>query len=295
MISIDLRGWKRAFLFLLPYLIGLFVFILGPFLASFIISFKKWDLFTPPSFVGFLNYTRLIHDPLFWKSLLNTFYFAFTAVPGGIAIALFFAILMNNNLRGIKFFRALYFMPVFTPMIAVAMVWNWLYEPQYGLINTLLSYIGINGPDWLGSEKWAMLSIVIMSIWKGFGYSMIIYLAALQDIPQAYYEVADIEGATPIQKFTHVTFPLLTPITFFLVVMNIITSMQVFDQMYVMTRGGPNDATLTVVYYLYKNGFVYFKMGYASSIAWALFFITFIFTLIQLKLQKKWVLTNERT
>ncbi len=289
MIPLDFKGWKRAFLFLFPYLVGLLVFTLGPFLMSLIISFEKWDLFTSPKFVGFSNYTKLFHDPLFYKALFNTFYFAFTAVPGGIFIALLFAILMNNNLRGIKFFRALYFMPVFTPMIAVAIVWNWLYEPQYGLINTLLSYIGITGPDWLGSEKWAMFSIVLMSIWKGFGYSMIIYLAALQDIPQAYYEVADIEGANAIQKFTKVTFPLLTPITFFLVILNLITSMQVFDQMYVMTRGGPDNATLTVVYYLYKNGFSYFKMGYASAIAWVLFLITFIFTLIQLKLQKKWV------
>ena len=282
-------GWKRALWFLLPYLTGLVVFTAGPLIASFVISFHRWDLFTSPVFVGFKNYTNLFKDPLFWKSLFNTFYFTFVAVPMGIFTGLFFAILLNNDLPGMKLFRALYFMPVFTPMVAVAMVWNWLYEPEYGLFNSLLSMIGIKGPDWLGDERWAMFSIILMSVWKGFGYSMVIYLAALQDIPKEYHEVAKLEGATPFQKFRYLTFPLLTPITFFLIVMNIITSLQVFDQIYVMTRGGPNDATTTIVFYLYRNGFEYFKMGYASAIAWTLFWITLIFTLIQLKLQRKWV------
>lgn len=284
-----LRGWKKAIWFLLPYLLGLAIFTVGPLLASFIISFHSWDLFTEPKSVGLANYVKLLHDPLFWKSLWNTFYFAGLAVPGGIFLGLLMAVLLNRELPGMKFFRSLYFMPVFTPMIAVAMVWIWLYEPQYGLFNSFLDFLGIQGPDWLGDEKWAMISIVIMSVWKGFGYSMIIFLAALKDIPRSYYESAEIDGATSWQKFWRITFPLVSPITFFLVVMNLITSMQVFDQMYAMTKGGPNDATLSIVYYLYKNGFEFFRMGYASAIAWGLFIVILVLTLIQLKVQKKWV------
>ena len=284
-----MKGWKVALPFLFPYLAGFIVFTAGPLLFSASLSFMKWDVFTPPRFIGLGNFIKLVSDPIFWKSLLNTSYFAVLAVPLGLFTGLFAAILMNRKLPGIRFFRALYFMPVFTPMVAVAVVWIWLYEPSYGLLNSLLALIHIKGPNWLGDEHWAMFSIVIMSVWKGFGYSMVIYLAALQDIPREYYEVADIDGATGWARFWKITFPLLSPITFFLLVMNVITSMQVFDQMYVMTRGGPNDATLTAVYYLYKNGFEWFKMGYGSSIAWALATIILILTFIQLKLQKKWV------
>jgi multiple sugar transport system permease protein len=287
--ALRIDGWKKAIWFLLPYIIGLITFTLGPLVASLIISFHKWDLFTSPRFVGFANYSNLFKDPLFWKSLLNTFYFTSVAVPLGVLTGLFFAILMKEDLPFMKILRAIYFMPVFTPMVAVAMVWSWLYEPEYGLFNSILTSIGIKGPDWLGSEKWAMFSIIIMSVWKGFGYSMVIYLAALQDIPKEYTEVALLEGANAFQRFRYITFPLLTPITFFLIVMNVITSMQVFDQIYVMTKGGPNDATTTLVFYLYRNGFEYFKMEYASSIAWVLFLITLVLTLFQLYYQKRWV------
>lgn len=276
-----------AFFLLLPNLIGFLMFLLIPLVASFFFSFTKWDLMTPMQWVGFANYIELFKDETFFKTLWNTIYFTLGTVPAGVIISLFLAIALNQRIKGIKIFRAAYFLPVIASFVAAALVWMWIYNPEFGLLNYFLSIIGIKGPSWLNSLNWAMPSIILTTIWKGLGFNMLLFLAGLQGIPESYYEAADIDGAKWFGKFLHVTVPLLSHTTLFVVIISIINSFQGFDLVYIMTYGGPARSTSVLVFYLYQNAFKYFRMGYASAIAYILFFLILFFALIQFWYQKK--------
>lgn len=278
-----------ALVMLLPNLLGFLTFVLVPVLATFVISFADWDLSENFKFIGLGNYQELLTDGIFRKVFWNTLYFTAVSVPIGIVLSLFLAILLNQRLRMIRFYRAAFFIPVISSMVAVAVIWQWIYNPQYGLLNYALSGLGIQGPTWLTSTKWAMIAIIITAVWKNLGFNMLIFLAGLQSIPESYYEAAEIDGARWFAKFRHITVPLLSPTTFFITVMAIITSFQVFDTVYLMTQGGPARSTSVLVYYVYQNAFQYFEMGYASAVAYVLFFVVLILTMLQFLTQKKWV------
>ena len=224
--------------------------------------------------------------------MVNTFYYTAGTVPAGVALAFALAVLLNERLRGLRVYRTLYFLPHVTSLVAVAIVWQWLYNPEFGVINYILSILGIDGPPWLSSVKWAMPAVILVSVWRSLGYNMVLYLAALQNIPDVYYEAAEIDGANWVRKLWHITLPLVSPTTLFVIVMAVIGSFQAFDLIYVMTRGGPARSTSVIVQYLYENGFVYFKMGYASAQAYVLFALVLIVTLIQLKWSQRWVVYN---
>ncbi len=276
-----------AIIFLLPHLVLFLAFMLIPVIGSFILSFASWDLLSPIEWVGFGNYVELFNDEVFVQVFWNTIIFTAVSVPVGIFLSLLLAIALNQKIGGIKFYRVAYFLPVISSMVAVAIIWQWIYNPEYGLLNFLLSLVGVDGPNWLSSETWAMPAVILTSIWKGLGFNMLIFLAGLQGIPDSYYEAADLDGASVIQKFYHITVPLLSPTTFFITIMAIIQSFQVFDTVYLMTGGGPGRSTSVIVHYLYQNGFEYFRMGYASAQAYVMFFLVFVITIIQFWRQKR--------
>lgn len=272
---------------LLPSLVGMFTFLMLPIGASFVLSFSRWDLIGPIHWVGFDNYLKAIADPAVLGALRNTLGFILGYLPTVVAIALGLALLLNRRLKGRTFFRAVYFVPVVTSWVAVSLIWKWLLNPQYGLVNFALGLVGISGPGWLFDPHWAMAGIVITSVWKDIGFVTVIYLAGLQDIPEHLYEAAALDGATPWQRFWGITFPMLMPTTFFVTTISLISSFQVFDQVYVMTGGGPAGATSVMVELIYKNAFSYFQMGYASTISWILFALIFAVTVAQQFLQKR--------
>lgn len=289
-LSLRQREAITGYLFLTPNLVGFVVFTTFPVVMSFILGFLEWDLLSPPRFIGLANYSRLLHDDrLFIQVMWNTLYYTFGSVPLGFFASLGLALAMNQKLRGIVLFRTAFFVPVVSSGVAVAMLWIWLYHPHFGLINGLLKSVGVQGPAWLSDPKWALPAIILMTVWKGVGYNMVIFLAGLQGIPQHLYEAAQIDGAGVVARFRYITVPMLTPTMFFVLVMSIINSFQVFDASLVMTNGGPADATRTIVLYIYNNAFQYFKMGYGAAIAWVLFAILFVATSVQMKLQRSWV------
>ena len=277
-----------AYLFIAPQMLGLILFIVGPVLFAFGISFMRWDIGTSPEWIGFANYGKQMTDPVFWKALRNTGMFALLHIPLTVIGSLALALLLNRNLRGKMIFRAAYFTPVVTSSVAVALVWTWLYNPNYGLINSALSAIGIQGPGWLTDLNWALPSIVIMTVWQALGYNMILFLAGLQGVPTHLYEAAKIDGASGWQRFLKITLPMISPTTFFVVIMLLIGSMQVFSEPYMMTRGGPADATNVVVLHIFNTAFQFFRMGEASAISFILFVAILVITLIQFKFSK-WV------
>ena len=281
---------RAAYLFLLPNIIGFLLFSLVPVGATLVISLLSWDLIRSPRFIAFDNYTNLlVHDPIFWEVMGNTAYFVAGVVPLSIVLSLGLALAMNNGLRGISLFRALFFIPVITSSVAVAMLWRWLYNTDYGLINVGLIKIGLPAIPWLTSTDWSMPAVIIMAVWKNLGYNMVIYLAGLQGIPPTLYEAAALDGAGPWQRFRHITIPLLGPTTFFILVISIINSFQVFDLTFILSQGGPGISTTTIVMYIYDQGFQYFQMGYAAALAWVLFIIIFAVTMLQMRMQKRWV------
>jgi len=288
----DTVGRSAARLFLTPALTAIFLFFFVPVAAAFIISFTDLDIYAlanPASlrFVGLGNYRRLLSDPLFWTAMRNTFYFVTVATPLSIAVALGAAVLLNSRLVRFKtFFRLNYFLPVVTTLVAVAVIWRFIYHPRFGLLNYVLSLAGISPIDWLGDPDWAMPAIIIMAVWKNFGYNMIIFIAGLQNIPQELYEAAQIEGAGTWRQFTSVTLPLLAPTTVFIAIITMIGFFQLFAEPYIMTQGGPLNKTLSIVLYMYQEGFRWWNMGYSAAIAFVLFAVIFLFTLLQLKLQK---------
>ena len=272
-----------------PLIIGLIVFTYGPVIYSAWLSLNEGDYLRPPVFVGLANYARALQDELVGRALLNTAYYVIITVPVGIALALLLATAMNQKLRGIVFYRAIYFLPTITSAVAISLMWAWMYNPQFGLINTTLKAIGIKGPKWLASPDWAMPAIMIMAIWRGLGYNMLLFLAGLQSIPKELMEAAEIDGANAAQRFFRITLPLLSPTTFMLVVLSIIGGFQIFEYSYVMTRGGPLYSTLTAVLMIYQKGFETFEMGYASALAYLLFAIILVLTVIQFRMQSRWV------
>jgi len=278
-----------AYIFILPQIIGILCFILGPMVISLVISFSRWNLVDPPQWVGFENFRMQFHDPLFWKVVLNTVYYSSVSVPLGIVISLGLALVLNKKIKGVTWYRSIYFAPVVTPMVAVALVWSWLYNPDFGAINTVLNYVGIRGPKWLADTTWAMPSIIIMSIWKSVGFNMVIFLAGLQNIPEQLYEAANLDGANRWHKFRDVTLPMLSPTVFFIMIISVMSSFQVFSQIYIMTGGGPANSTNVIVLHIYNLAFRYWKMGEGSVVGWVLFAIILLFTLIQFGLSKRWV------
>jgi len=281
-----------AYFFLAPALSAIFIFFFIPVIAAFIISFTDFDIYTLGNFstlrfIGFENYIKLFNDDLFWTALGNTFYFVVVAGPLSIAVSLTAALMLNSKLVKFKsLFRLAYFLPVVTTLVAVAIVWRFIYHPNFGILNFFLGLIGINPIDWLGDPDWAMPSIILLAVWKNFGYNMIIFIAGLQNIPEELYEAADIEGANAFQKFKHITLPMLAPTTIFVSIITMIGYFQLFAEPYVMTQGGPLNRTLSIVQYMYQEGFRWWNMGYSASIAFVLFIIIFIGTLIQFKVQK---------
>ena len=269
-----------GYTFIMPNFLGFLVFTSIPVLASLVLSFMKWDLLSPPKFVAFSNFVHLFSDKMFWKYLGNTMFFML-GIPFEIAGALIIALAMNQKVKGIKFFRVIYFLPTIASGVAICILWMWLYNPDFGLINFLLAKLHIQGPSWLSDTKWAKPALMTMAFWTAIGgQNMILYLAGLQGIPPQLYEAAEIDGANGWQKFWHVTWPMLTPTTFFIIIMSSIAGFQGgFQNAYVMTGGGPDGATTTISYYIYNNAYAWFNMGYAATIAWCLFIFIFIVTI----------------
>jgi len=287
--SLYRREMLFGYLMISPWVLGFIAFVAGPMLASVYLSFTNWRLIGSARWVGLENYrSMLFEDPRFWKALYNTAYYTLISVPLGTLGSLLLALLMNQKVRGIQFYRTMYYLPVVTSGVATALLWQWIFNPRFGLLNYLLSRVGIPGPDWLVSEVWSKPAFIVMSLW-GIGGSMVIFLAGLQSIPEEFYEAAHLDGASPWQRFRHITLPLLSPTTFFVLVIGVIGSFQIFTSAFVITNGGPADSTLFYVLYLYQNAFQYFRMGYASALAWVLFVIILGLTLLQFRLASRWV------
>jgi len=290
-----LPGYRKKelwwiYLFVLPPVLGFLIFGLAPILYSIYMSFHHWDMLSPPEWVGFANYVDLLKDEKFYKSIFNTFYLLL-GIPIGMVVSLLLAILMNRKLKGISVMRTIYYLPVISPIIAVSLLWQWILNKDYGLLNNFLwQLFGVQGPNWLGEADWVKPSLILIGLWGGVGGTMVLYLAGLQSISSTYYEAAEIDGAGGWQKLKTITIPLLTPIHFFVVVMGVIGTFQSFSQIYVLAvDGGPEYSGATIVYYIFQNAFAYFNMGYASAGAWVLGLIIFIITLIQFKLSDRWV------
>ncbi len=276
-------------IFILPAILGTFIFIIIPVICSFGLSFVKWDLLNPIEFVGLKNYIDLFHSGLFYKILTNTIVFAFSTSILGVIIPLILASILNSKIRGSEFYKTAYFLPFITPMVVIGIIWTWIFDPNIGLLNQVL-HIHIN---WLYDSKFAMPALIIVSVWKLIGYNMIIFLSSLSAISQSMFEAAKIDGANSYQIFKNVTIPLLSPTIFFVVIITAISSFQVFDLIYLMTQGGPFDSTNVLVYEIYKNAFEYFNVGKASAIAYVLFIIILVLTLLQWKFRKKLVYNEE--
>ncbi len=276
-------------LFLFPCLIGMIVFNLVPIIQSAYISFTEWNLISSPQFIGFDNYKEIFSDEYSIKAIINTFKFALLYVPLVIAISLFVASILDIKLKFVQAYRSLIFIPVLLSWVVVSLIWMWLFNADNGLINYLLSLLGIKGPTWLFDKNYAMFAIVIASLWKDMGYFAIIILSGLQNISEEFYESASIDGASHFRKFFSITIPLLSPTLFFVSIILTINSLQVFDQMYVMTKGGPLGSTTTIVMEIYNNAFKLNHAGLACAQAWFLMIITLILTLFQNKMQKRWV------
>jgi len=278
--------WLIGYLFLLPDALGLFIFLGLPALFAVYTSFFAWDGVRPRVFIGLDNYLTMFGDPVFIGSLKVTFLYTVLFVPGIFAVSLGLALLLAQKIRFRLFFRTAFFLPIITSGVIVGLIWNFMYDPQVGVLNYILETLHLPDQGWIGASGSALPSIVLTSIWWNAGYYMIIFLAGLQDIPRDFYEAAHIDGANAWQSFRHITWPLLKPTRFFVVVMTILASFQVFDLVYIMTQGGPNYATNTTVFYIYRQAFYYSKMGYASAMATFLFVILTVVTLLQFRLQR---------
>lgn len=284
---------SAVILFLGPSLLVISIFFFLPVIAAFLMSFTDFDIYALGNihnmrFVGLKNYFNLVNDPLFWMSIKNTFYFVIVGGPLSVATSLGAALLLNSKMIKYKsVFRLVYFLPVVTTLVAVSIVWRYIYHPRFGLLNYILSLLGIGQIDWLGDPTFSMPAIILLAVWKNFGYNMIIFIAGLQNIPEELYEAASIEGATTWQKFKSITVPMLVPTSLFIGVITMIGYFQLFAEPYVMTQGGPLNSTLSIVLYMYQEGFRWWNIGYSTAIAFLLFVIILIGTVIQFKLQKE--------
>lgn len=288
-LSLFTRRNLTGYAFVGPWLLGFVVFTFVPFVASIWLSMTEWDLVNPPAFVGLTQFRKIfLEDKFFRITLGNTFYYSAFSVPGIQILGLLLAVVLNQQLHGMAIYRTLFYLPAITPGIASAFLWMQLFNPRIGMINNLLGKIGIDGPNWLNSMTWSMPALIIMSLW-GCGGAMVIYLAGLQGVPTHLYEAAEMDGAGAWRRFWSVTLPLITPTAFFNLVMGVISSFQVFTSAFIMTSGGPAYKTLFYTLYLFQEAFYNFRMGYASALAWILFIIVLVLTLVQLWLSKHWV------
>ncbi len=284
--------WSRyeGYLFITPLFVGMIAFIFIPIIVSLIMSFTKWDIVTPPEFIGVKNFIQLLTgDRMFWKVLGNTLRYVVLSIPLSVTIPLVLAVLLNQKVPGVTFYRIAFFLPLVTSVVAVGLLWRWMYDSDFGLINYLLKSIGLQGQKWLSDPNLAMPSVVFATVWQGLGYNIIIYLAGLQGIPDHLYEAATIDGANDLQKFFRITIPMLTPQIFFVLVISFIGGFQSFGLIYVMTQGGPVNSTNVYVYYLWQTAIGSAKMGYASAMAWILTLIMFAATFVQVRVSKYWV------
>lgn len=283
------RNLRNGLLFVSPWLAGFVCFTLWPFVASVYLSFCDYDILSPPRWIGAANYRQLVtDDPYFVTALYNTLYYTLFAVPLGVVFSVAIALLLNMRVVAVPLYRAVYYLPSIVPVVATAVLWMWLLNPQYGLVNAALDSLGLPEPGWLSDPSWSKPSLVLMGIW-GIGGSIVIYLAGLQDVPPELYEAAELDGAGPWQRVCHVTLPLLSPVIFFNLVMGLIGSMQYFTQAYVMTLGGPVDSTLFYSIYLFRRAFTYLDMGYASAMAWLLFVLIMALTIGTFRASRQWV------
>ena len=286
------RGRWFGYIYGGPVIIAFLVFNLYPMALGLYLSFTKWDILSPPTFIGFSNWADLFKDDLLLRAVLQTLYYAVASVAGATALSIALALALNQRLKTIGFYRTFFFLPAVTSLVAIAMVWRWIYNTEFGVLNAFLGSLGINPVNWLGDPVLAMPAVILMSIWRSAGFNTVLFLAGLQGVPQEYYEAAEIDGASKWDRFVHITLPLISPTTFFVVVNGLIGSWQVFDQVYILTRGGPLLSTVTVVYLIYSNGFEWYKTGYAAAMAYGLFLIIIALTAIQFRLQKRWVFYN---
>lgn len=288
-LTLQRREAIFGYVFISPWLIGFIVFTLGPMIASLVLSLTEYKIIKVPAFIGLANYTKLfLADPKFWHSLQVTATYALIAIPLNLILGFMLAFLLNQKVPGLPFWRTVFYMPSLIAGVAVAMLWGMIFNPKYGILNWILSLVGIHGPGWLASPQWALPALIIMSMWS-VGGGMIIYLSGLQSIPTAFYEAAEIDGANSWQKLFRITLPLMSPIIFYNLVMGIIGTFQYFTEAYVLTSGGPAESTLFYNLYLYRNAFTYLNMGYASALAWVLFVIVLLLTLLVFRSSLAWV------
>jgi multiple sugar transport system permease protein len=287
-LSMAAREALDGYIFMSPAILGLLLFWLGPMVASALLSFTQYDMLGNPTWTGLENYRQLMQDELFWKSLRVSAIYSLASVPLVLAVSLLLAVLLNQKIRGMYFFRSIYYLPTVMSGVAVAMLWRWMFNSEYGVINAFLAKLGIEGPQWLQNERWALPALIMTSLWT-VGGSILIWLAGLQGIPQELYESAEIDGAGRWRRFRHITIPMISHVTFFNLVLGIIGALQVFAEAFVLTGGGPNNSTLLLSLYLYRNAFQYLKMGYASAIAWVMFLIVLMLTLLVFRSAPFWV------
>jgi multiple sugar transport system permease protein len=284
--------WKEPLTFYLlisPWLIGLVVFVLAPIIASLVLSFFQWDLISPAKFVGLRNFQEMFTvDPLFWKSLKVTVTYVVFRVPLALIAALALALMMNQKIRGIGIFRTIYYLPSVVSGVAVSMMWIWVFNPNFGLLNGILGAVGIQGPGWFADTDWALPTMILTSLYA-VGSTAIIFLAGLKNIPDSLYEAAELDGASKFQQLINITIPQLTPTILFNLIMLLITSFQAFTEALIITNGGPANSTMFFNLYLYQNAFAYSRLGYASALAWILFILTFICSILVFKTSRKWV------
>ena len=289
----DRREMWKGLAFISPWLVGFLVFTIYPVFASLYFSFTDYNVVSAPRWIGLRNYTDLFADSLFGKTLYNTLYLAVIGIPVSLTVSLIIAMLLNAKIRLVGLFRTLYFLPSVVPAVAAALLWRWFLNPDYGPVNEFLWLLGINGPGWLADPTWSKPALVLAGLW-GVGGSMVIYLAGLQNVPEQMYEAADLDGASWWQRLRFVTLPMLSPVILFNLIMGIITSFQAFTNIYIMTGGGPSNSTLVYALYLYQNAFQFFRMGYASAMAWVLMLIT-VAALAVIFRTSGWVYYEERT
>jgi multiple sugar transport system permease protein len=282
------RDLRDGLLFTSPFLLGVLLLWLGPMLYSIYLVTQDWNLITPPEFVGLRNFQRLFEDPLVAKSLGNTAYYTFIGVPLQLVVAFSLALLLNQNVQGLSIYRTVYYLPSITPAVAFAVVWIQFLNPEFGVLNNVLGWFGVEPIKWLFNPAWSKPAFILMSLWLT-GFQMIIFLAGLQGVPRELHEAASIDGATAWRRFLNVTVPIISPVIFFNLIIGIIGSFQVFTAAFIISDGGPQDSTLFLVLYIYRNAFELFKMGFAATLAWMLFLIIMIFTAIQFFFANRWV------
>ncbi len=283
------REALAALVFLTPNVLAFLLLTLGPALFSLIMGFTNWSGISPARWVGLDNYATLLQDRIFLAALRNTLVYALEFTPLILLLSLGLALLFNAKFVGTSFFRLLCFLPIVTDFISIAFVWSWIYHFRFGVLNYGLGLFGIAPQAWLGDQRWAMLALVVMSLWRWMGYYAVIILAGLQGVPRELYEAATIDGANRWRLLRHITVPMLSPTLFFILIISITSSLSVFEQMYIMTEGGPQDSTISITMFLYQQGFRFFKMGYASAVAWVLFLLTLVITLFNWAVRKRWV------